>query len=94
LLERTEAAVAVTRLAKGSGGGGRQSGYEHELLARLKVALETGDLDAIDNLLRETEAMPLNLEMRTVLADISRSILVSDFASAAHTVDHVLQKPH
>jgi hypothetical protein len=90
LLERTEAAVAVTRLAKGSGGGGRQSGYEHELLARLKVALADEDLDAIDTAMEALKDLPLVPDARDALSSITEHILSADFTKAADALERFL----
>jgi signal transduction histidine kinase/CheY-like chemotaxis protein len=91
LLERMESALAEARFPDEAGISGPQSGRGQNLLAQLKDALETEDLEAIDSVLREIQAIPLNQEMSVALADISELILTSEFERAGQSVANLLR---
>jgi HPt (histidine-containing phosphotransfer) domain-containing protein len=92
LLERMESALlAGTRPPDEVGISEPQSGREQNLLAQLKYALGTEDLDAIDSVLREIQALPFNQEISAALADISELILTSEFERAEQSIASLLR---
>jgi signal transduction histidine kinase/FixJ family two-component response regulator len=90
LLERTEAALARTRLPDERNGEERQIEKERELLAQMQEALTREDLDAMDNILEKLKALPLTSAMRDAVSGIANQVLVADFKQAADTVNSLI----
>jgi signal transduction histidine kinase/CheY-like chemotaxis protein len=91
LLERTEAALAGTRLSAEEDGGGRQAERERELLVRLQEALKQEDIDSIDNALEDLKILPLTFDMRDALSYIAAYIISAEFTKAIGELDPLLK---
>jgi HPt (histidine-containing phosphotransfer) domain-containing protein len=87
LLERTETALAQTRLHDKEDSSERQPDREQELWAQLKNALAKEDLDAIDKAMEGLKALSLTPDTRDTLSGIAEYILSADFKKAEDAVE-------
>jgi CheY-like chemotaxis protein len=90
LLERTEAALTQTRHQDGGDSSGRQSRREYELWVQLKDALAKEDIDVIDNALENLKFLPLSLDTRDVLSEVTERILSAEFKKAGKVINGLL----
>jgi CheY-like chemotaxis protein len=92
LLERTETALAQTRLHDKEDSSERQPDREHELWAQLKDALAKEDLDAIDKAMEGLKALSLTPDTRDTLSGIAECVLTADFTKAADELETFLKR--
>jgi HPt (histidine-containing phosphotransfer) domain-containing protein len=83
--------------ARRDGGAGQAAapeageGEPEGLLRDLRAALEAENIETIDGLLKEMEALPLSGPLRKVYEDISGDVLICEFPAAIAVIDAWLE---
>jgi HPt (histidine-containing phosphotransfer) domain-containing protein len=74
---------ALQDRAAQTAGGGETEG----LFRDLKAALEAGNIEDMDRLIQDLDALPLSEPLRRICEDISDNVLISEFSAAAAVID-------
>jgi len=96
---REELAALMARIRDATAAAAPSAGREiasaallREVLAGLKEALDTKDMDGMEIALAKLQTLPLAPQAHTTVADIAQHVLLGDFKNAAKTVNALLER--
>jgi HPt (histidine-containing phosphotransfer) domain-containing protein len=73
--------------------GAAGEGETERLFRDLKAALEAENIEDMDRLIRDLDALPLSEPLRKIREDVSDNVLISEFSAAAAVIDAWLGSP-